>query len=978
MASCSSSGFAFVGVSALRRRIFCRSAVALGLLFGWGVRAVAASAPTGAEEAVVLSPFEVTASASDTYHPTNTNAVTGTNTSLDRTPLDARVFNRLMMDELGVTDVAGMLTSFGGLGAPLFGAGSEDQRGMQEGDTMDYKTMTSRGLTISNPRRDGFLRSDTTLMDSFDVESAEAIQGSNSLLFGSGDAGGVINVNSKRARVRQNFARLSARFDTEGSERYTFDGNAGTRTFALRLNAVQGRELFDRPIIALRPQGVHVAATVRPLPWLNLYAEHRQFTRDHIRPANATVRAPTTLRLPNGELIDGQLARYIPGMGGSPALDNFITLENQDSLTGVYTRHYYDNTLDSVTLELTPTPDWAFQFRYGVDDRVNKTTAPSSTSVYHPYATGNGYRDEAGVLKREWAMNTTLNVGPSTQVARGAKFTAAHHRDLGRWGDHWLSAFYTTQQMANSQYSERFYEVDADGHVIQNLANLTNAESGRNTMPAVWMPAFPTTLIGGIGWPASELVHPNGKRYRLQQQVYPGAVPATAGNPLGLSGPINAVTGQTASSFIRDLTREHSTGFSTFSSFWGGRIDAMAGFRFETADLTREMLGITRGPIDYNSTTLGVVVDTPVRGLRAYANYATNARITFGTDTDINNEPLPIGRGLSRELGLKFSLWEHRVSGNLSYYRSQGRNFAGALGSLRDDVDPAGINGRHGGAGYVYGKTADGISAAFTVRPLSWWQAMLGYTRANGSERSNVRLPIFYNDEFNTLSSGGQTVVAVKNDGGVLTPLMVPSTPSDPKSPPVALTLAMLRDRTSPYFAQLDPESGRILNAQQLGLLTTGVGTNRNGLPISAHQLGFVPPADTIVVRKAGEATTGYAQNALSLVNRFAVGAGPLRGTVLGWSLQYRQGLRGYNYTDAADGNRRKIFYYPDQVTHGAFANYRFKFWRKTRVALQVNVSNLLDTQRVVALPRSTTGDIRYFAYQYSPRKVALTTTFEF
>src|SRR5690606_14854576 len=157
-------------------------------------------------------------------------------------PLDARIFNRTMMDELGVVDVAHMLADFGGLGMPLLSAADENQRGLQEGDGLDYKAMTSRGLTISNPRRDGFLRSETSLMDSFDVESAEALQGSNSLLFGSGDAGGVININSKRARLRQRTMQLRATFDSEGSDRYTSDINYGTQRFALRLNAVKGRE----------------------------------------------------------------------------------------------------------------------------------------------------------------------------------------------------------------------------------------------------------------------------------------------------------------------------------------------------------------------------------------------------------------------------------------------------------------------------------------------------------------------------------------------------------------------------------------------------------------------------------------------------------------------------------------------------------------------------------------------------------------
>jgi hypothetical protein len=676
--------------------------------------------------------------------------------------------------------------------------------------------------------------------------------------------------------------------------------------------------------------------------------------------------------------MDQQLSRYITGLGGSALINDFITLRNQDSLTGAFTRHHYVNEAKSVTVELTPSADLAFQFRYGHDDRVNKTTAPSSTSVFHPDATGNQYRDENGALRRVWAMNTTLNVGPSAQGARGYKFTAVYRRDLGRWGDHRFNAFHSQQESWNWQHSQRFYEVDASGNVIQNPAAITNAESGRTVMPAVWMPAFPESLTGGIPWPATELTHPNGKRYRLQPQVYEGAVPATPNNPLGVSGAINPATGQISANFIKDDTNEKSTGFSVFSTWWGGRIDTMAGFRFETADTIRLTTGLARGPIDYDSTTLGAVVDTPLRGLRAYANYATNAKISFGTDTDIYNQLLPIGKGVSREAGLKFSLWEHRVSGNVAYYVSEAKNFTGTLGAFRDDIDPDGINGRNGGAGYIYNKKSDGLTTALSLRPRAWWQVTLSFTQADGAERSSVRLPVLYNDEFNTTTVNGQPVVAVRSPAGTLAALTVPSDPANPASARIPLSVAMLRDRANPYYAVLDPDSGRILNAQALGLLTPGVGTARTGLAISQHQLGFTPPADTIVVRQAGESTTGYAENAFSLINRFQVSGGPLRGLVVGAATVVRDGIRGYNYTDAADGNRRKIFRYPDEVTNNLFALYGFRLGRRVRASVQVNVSNVFDAQKVVALPRNTNGTIRYFAYQYSPRKLAFTTSLQF
>src|SRR5262249_34485156 len=104
------------------RRSFCRlGALVMSALLA-AARAIGASAAAtpakSAGETVTLTPFEVNADPSDTYDATNTNSVTGTNTALNKTPLDAKVFNRQMMDEMGVVDMTDMLWKFGGLGPP--------------------------------------------------------------------------------------------------------------------------------------------------------------------------------------------------------------------------------------------------------------------------------------------------------------------------------------------------------------------------------------------------------------------------------------------------------------------------------------------------------------------------------------------------------------------------------------------------------------------------------------------------------------------------------------------------------------------------------------------------------------------------------------------------------------------------------------------------------------------------------------------
>ena len=937
-----------------------------------------------AGDSVLLTPFEVKTDAFDTYEATNTNSITGTNTALGKTPLDAKVFNRQLMDEMGVVDMTEMLSKLGGLGSAIIGGGNEDVRGDLEGDRQDPKSMTMRGLQINNPRRDGFLRSDTTLLDSFDIERVEAIGGSNSLLFGSGDAGGVVTSASKRAYLnRRPTVTFSATGDSEGTRRYTLDAQAGYKYGAIRVNAARGDTRFFRPGTRQLNEGLHLAATLQPWKRLQIRGEWRHFTRDTIFAQAVTVRAPLNLLLPTGERVDNQSSRYLVAFPNVAELTGGVfDLTKVDSAIGPFNRDAYKNGIKSIVAEATLAEGLALQVRYGHDARINDPLRTTSTTVYAPGAPGNLYVDPAtGQVGTKWAFNPSMNAVPFHTGARGYRAALAYQKNLGRWGRHQASVFYQDMQSWVNQEPWRFYEADASGNAIQNLAQITNSESGRTTLPTVWMPIFPDKVIGGGDWPFTSLVHPNGKTYVYQPQVYAGAVPTTRNNPLGLSGPINATTGEsTVTGFYHDDTNERSHGFSLFSEWWKGRIDTMAGYRAEEASAFRTNTGLKRGPITYDSLTTGAVFDTPIKGLRVSLNYSTNAKINFDTTRDIYNQPLPPGKGESRDVGLKFGLWEHRISGNFNYYVSEAQNFTAGLGGTQNDVDPAGINGRNGGGAYTYSRTSDGYNLTLSSRPLKGWEIRVNFATANGSERSDVVLPQFYNDQFNTTTVNGQTVVGIRaTAGAAVTPLLVPSDPTNPASAQIPLSIAMMKDPSSPYYAQLDLESGQILNAQALGLLTAGVGTNTTGLPITSHQLGFTSPSGgTLIVRKAGERTIGYAERSYSLINRFQFDQGRLRGLVVGLSSSLREKHRGYMYNDAADGNRRKMYYFPDRMLHDVFALYRLKPYGKVRTTLQLNVSNLLDANEVMYLIRSTNGTLRYAQWLNAPRKLGVTTTVSF
>ena len=110
------------------------------------------------------------------------------------------------------------------------------------------------------------------------------------------------------------------------------------------------------------------------------------------------------------------------------------------------------------------------------------------------------------------------------------------------------------------------------------------------------------------------------------------------------------------------------------------------------------------------------------------------------------------------------------------------------------------------------------IIAVFVVGLLAMFVA------ASLSRVTNESL-IMGNDQFNT----DGTTVMIKSANGSMTPLLVPSIRTNANSPRIPLTIAMMKDPTSDYFAQISPASGRITNANNLFLNTAGVPTGVAG-----------------------------------------------------------------------------------------------------------------------------------------------------
>lgn len=157
----------------------------------------ASPAPAG-EETITLNPFVVNTDDETGYRATNTLDGSRLNTALRDTPGAISIFTRDLLDDLGATDVMEMLrydvSAEESFGDDAFGGpGGEIGKAGDVGLPANWRT---RGLDAS-ATTDGFLT--VGKADMYNVESVGSTRGPNAILFGSGAAGGVLNLRTKTA-----------------------------------------------------------------------------------------------------------------------------------------------------------------------------------------------------------------------------------------------------------------------------------------------------------------------------------------------------------------------------------------------------------------------------------------------------------------------------------------------------------------------------------------------------------------------------------------------------------------------------------------------------------------------------------------------------------------------------------------------------------------------------------------------------------
>ncbi|MCX6941476.1 MAG: TonB-dependent receptor plug domain-containing protein [Verrucomicrobia bacterium] len=221
--------------------------------------------PATADEAVVLSPFEVNSGADAGYQAGNTTSGSRLNTKLKDTSAPITPFTPEFLSDFALTNIEEIMA---------YSANFEKD---VEDSNAGFNAPAARSSAASNQpfRIRGIIGSfavdqveSAVPQDTFNIDRVEVSSGPNSVLFGLGAAGGTIALTSKQANVRRDFATTKFTGGSWNFQRAELDFNRTLvrNTLALRLNALDAHANGYRSFDFTKSRRVAAAVTYQLAP----------------------------------------------------------------------------------------------------------------------------------------------------------------------------------------------------------------------------------------------------------------------------------------------------------------------------------------------------------------------------------------------------------------------------------------------------------------------------------------------------------------------------------------------------------------------------------------------------------------------------------------------------------------------------------------------------------------------------------------
>ena len=960
-----------------------------------------AAAKKSAGELVILNPFEVKAESDNSYGALNSNSLTQFNTELSKTPVSADIFTEEFMRDISATSIEEMLNGYGAGAGTVMSNPDSDALSQQPGDRVGNQTIGIRGTGGGAIHRDGFSATGpannfgttaTGITSNFDAERAEVVRGPQGLLYGAGGAGGTVNTVSKRANFGRRNGTASWRIDQYGSKQGQLDYNVGTDRLAFRFSYLDDSQKYRRLFLGYETRGYYgqLALKLDPLRTIVRLQGQQTINERIINTNQENIAFTNTATDPRHNfglayMLRNNLTGATNPATGQPwprgaVANGKLTWDNINSWAGNTASEYVTNKIFSAAAETSWTR-WLFTnvnvlYNDYLSDRANGGIANLSA----PGLNGNPLT--------EWANGATLSdVEQPTRrwAVRGAAILA---NNLFRDRVNSQTLFGYDIEWADSGPTDYgYYLADANFNVVYNPAIPSNL--GRTPMPRLWWSVAdgpqkkplvrPGWLSPRVTWGGANYVR-MANNPRDPSWVRPN-------NPLGLAQ-LAGLTGVSGQNNDGHHWENRTAGFyaSNYTSWFHDRFATLVGLRTNenfkrtpniTATVTEPWAESTKSNQSYNLGANFRLTDT----LRPYYSFSSTYNTALVNANDpLGNAPRP-SSGTGHEAGLKFNSRDGRFSGSVQAFTTNSKDeMINAGTGVRDLINPTGLNGAHNGPAGAKNqwvnldRTTRGLEIILTASPTPNWRVRLAATSADGKNLTDKRYALLWNDQF-YLKNGAVTY----QDG---TPFTVPTDAATIAARVASLnaqinpatiqslgtwaplTLAMMNDRTNPYWAQPADDNGRLQTSNLRRVLQFFVGTNGSALTgktgLSTADIPYTWPdpngtkGETVVARQ-GEVTVGYAQYRFVLTNNYTfTRENFLKGFGVGGTVAL--GLKNRTYYYNTPGGGRELFASPDTWQVNLITSYRRKIGKRVLWTTQVNVENAFNHYLLSTLPNNGSG----------------------
>ena len=950
---------------------------------------------------IKLNPFEVKADADNSYGALNSNSLTQFNTALNKTPVSADIFTEEFMRDIAATSIEEMLNGYGAGAGTVMSNPDGDALSQQPGDRVGNQTIGIRGTGGGAIHRDGFSATGAAnnfgttavgISSTFDVERAEVVRGPQGLLYGAGGAGGTVNTVSKRANFNRRNGTASWRIDQYGSKQGQFDYNVGTDNLAFRFSYMDDSQKYRRVFIGYETKGYYGQFALKLTPLrtvirvqgqqtvneriLNTNQENIAFTNPATDPRHNFGLA---YMLRNGLAGDLNPATGQPWPRGAIA-GGKLTWDNINSWAGWASSEYVTNKIYSVSAETVWTKWLSSQVNVLYNDYLSDRANGGIANLSAPLLNGNPLT--------EWANGATLadTEQPTRRWAVRGAAIATNEFFRGRAQSQTLVG-YDIEWADSGPTDYSYYLADSDFNVVYNPAIPTNL--GRTPMPRLWWSVADgpqkKPLVRG-GWLSPRVAY-GGLNYVRMANNPRDPSWVRANNPLGLAQ-LAGLAGVSGQNNDGHNWENRTAGFyaSNYTSWFHDRVATLVGLRINknfkrtpniTTTVAEPWAESTKSNKSYNLGLNAGILDW----LRGYYSFSSTYNTALVNANDpLGNAPRP-SSGTGHESGLKFNSRDGRLSGSFSFFTTNSKDeMINAGGGVRDLVNPTGLNGAHNGPAGAKNqwvnldRTTRGLELILTASPTKNWRVRLAATSADGKNLTDKKYAMLWNDQFFVRSG------AVTYQNG--TPFLVPTTPTvvtaniatlnrqiDPATIQnqgtwEPLTVAMMNDRTGPYWAQPADDNGRLPASNLRRVLQFFVGPNGTALTGTTGLLTkdipyfWSDPNGTkgeTVVAKQGEATVGYAQYRFVLTNNYTFsGDNFLKGFSVGGTLAL--GLKNRTFYYNTPGGGRERYGSPDTWQVNFIAAYRTKLGKRFGFVSQVNIENAFNHYALGTLPNNGSG----------------------